>query len=344
MNAFTPETILVYVSSDPDGALGENFIKIPFLRALRSAYPNARLSWVPGTGTTVYKTALAPVVEGLIDEFITDLVMPKKIGKILSFASPLPGRSFDLIVDLQTNLCWTLQLRRIAHKRFISSTWGWAFSSGKPPKEQGETTRESIRLVSLAAAAAKRALPVPYEIPVPEKFSKAAAALLPPGQTYVGLAPGAGNQVRGKLWPLDRYLALGRDQVAKGRKPVVFLGGSEKSWLDEIRAALPEALIPEFDDNPHLTADVRGPALTVAMARHLAAAAANCSGTGHMLGTGGAPMVSLFGPTNPRKYAPHGVRTMTIRSQDFGGEKAIEAIPLEAVIAAVDKQVEQSNA
>lgn len=344
MNVFVPETILVYVSSDPDGALGENFIKIPFLRALRSAYPKARLSWVPGSGATVYKTALAPLVEGLIDEFITDLVMPKKIGNILSFASPLPGRSFDLIVDLQTNICWTLQLRRVPHKKFIASTWGWAFSSAKPPKEQGEATRESIRLVSLAAAAAKRVLPVPYDIPVPEKFSRAAAALLPPGQAYVGLAPGAGNQVRGKLWPLERYLALGRDQVTKGRKPVVFLGGSEKKWLDEIRAALPEALIPEFDDNAHLTADVRGPALTVAMGRHLAAAVANCSGTGHMLGTGGAPMVSLFGPTNPKKYAPHGLRTVAIRSQDFGEEKAIEAIPLEAVIAAVDAQVEQSGA
>ncbi|GHU06102.1 heptosyltransferase [Alphaproteobacteria bacterium] len=341
MNLSVPKTILVYVSSDPDGALGENFIKIPFLRALRSAYPDARLSWVPGTGAPVYENALAPMVEGLIDEFITDLVMPKKARAILSSVRPLRGRAFDVIVDLQSNLFWTLQLRRIAHKKFISSTWGWVFSAAKPPKEQGRATRESIRLVSLAAAAAGRALPVPYDIPVPEKFREAAAAFLPPGPIYVGIAPGAGNQVRGKLWPLDRYLALGRDQVTKGRKPVVFLGGSEKKWLDAIRTALPEALIPEFDDNAHLA--VRGPALTAAMGRHLAAAVANCSGTGHMLGTGGAPMVSLYGPTNPEKYAPHGLRTVTIQARDFGGGKAIEAIPLEAVIAAVDAQIERSG-
>lgn len=338
MSSFQPETILVYVTSNPDDALGENIIKIPFLYALRSLYPDAKLTWVPGTGTAIYSTVLAPLVGGKIDEIVTDLDLPMQWSKLFSFGSPMNGRSFDLIIDLQRNLYRTVQLRRIRHRRFISPTWHWRLSDARPPTQQNPSPHESIRLVSFAAAAAERQVDIPYDIPVPEKWTAVARALLPPHATYVGLAPGAGRQSSGKLWPLERYLQLGQDQMKKGRKPVVFLGPSEASWVETIRRALPEAFIPGFDET-NIPEDVLGPALTVAMARHLGAAVANCSGTAHMLGTGGAPTVTLYGPTDPKKYTPHGRRPITLRAQDFGGGKDITAIPLDAVIDAVDRQI-----
>ena len=42
-------SILVYVTSDADNALGENVLKLPLLLALAGAFPAARISWVPGT-------------------------------------------------------------------------------------------------------------------------------------------------------------------------------------------------------------------------------------------------------------------------------------------------------
>ena len=341
MSTFRPETILVYVTSNPDDALGENIIKIPFLYALRSVYPDARLTWVPGTGTAFYSTVLAPLVDGKIDEIVTDLDLPMQWSRLFAFGSPMKGRSFDLIIDLQRNLYRTVQLRRISHRRFISPTWHWKLSDARPPEGQNPSPHESIRLVSFAAAAAGKPVDIPYDITVPEKWRAAAQTLLPPGTVYVGLAPGAGRQNSGKLWPLEQYLQLGRDQLNKGRKPVVFLGPGEVSWVETIRAALPEAFIPGFDETD-IPKDVLGPTLTVAMARHLAAAVANCSGTAHMLGTGGAPTVTLYGPTNPKKYTPHGRRPVTLRAQDFDGEKNIAAIPLDAVIDAVEKQVSAS--
>ncbi len=338
MTSFIPETILVYVTSNPDDALGENIIKLPFLYALRTAYPKAKLTWVPGTGKAFYQTLLQPLVDGQIDEIVTDLDLPARWSKLFSFGSPMKNRSFDLIIDLQRNILRTLQLRRIPHKRFISPTWDWKFSSARPPEGQTPSPHESIRLVSFAAAAAGRPLDIPYDIPVPEKWRAEARSLLPEGRTYIGLAPGAGRQDSGKLWPLENYLAVGRDQIDKGRVPVVFLGPNEKNWVETIRNTLPEAIVPGFDDKP-VTEGLLGPTLTVAMARHLSAAVANCAGTAHMLGTGGAPMVALYGPTNPKKYTPHGLRSITLRAQDFGGTNIISAIPVEAVIAAVEKQI-----
>jgi ADP-heptose:LPS heptosyltransferase len=77
----------------------------------------------------------------------------------------------------------------------------------------------------------------------------------------------------------------------------------------------------------------------MALGQRLAVAVANCSGIGHILAAGGAPMVSLYGPTPPDKYAPYTPALITLRAQDFGETGEIDNIPLEAVSAAVEKQL-----
>ena len=46
-----PETILVYVGLD---LMGDGLMKLPFVRALRNAFPDARITWLAGKGRTVY--------------------------------------------------------------------------------------------------------------------------------------------------------------------------------------------------------------------------------------------------------------------------------------------------
>jgi len=49
-------------------------------------------------------------------------------------------------------------------------------------------------------------------------------------------------------------------------------------------------------------------------------------------------MVSLFGPTRPEKYAPFSRALICLKAQDYGSDR-IDVIPLDAVIAAVERQV-----
>src|SRR5207302_2447188 len=58
----------------------------------------------------------------------------------------------------------------------------------------------------------------------------------------------------------------------------------------------------------------------------------------HLLAAGGAPMVSLYGPTRPEKYAPFARSLICLKAQDYGSSR-IDAIPLAAVAAAVERQV-----
>mgnify|MGYP003349265873 FL=1 len=64
-----PRTILAYVGLD---LMGDALMKMPFVRALRETYPQARITWLAGKGKTVFSGPLAPLVKGLIDEVIED--------------------------------------------------------------------------------------------------------------------------------------------------------------------------------------------------------------------------------------------------------------------------------
>jgi ADP-heptose:LPS heptosyltransferase len=334
-------SILVYVTSDADNALGENVLKLPLLLALAEAFPGAGIAWVPGTSGEFYlRDKLAPLVGGRIAEYIADLAIPTEPAAALRLAwrhgHPILDRHFDLIIDTQRCLGRTLFLRRIPHRRFISGTWRYFWSSATPPRALPRRPPRLVdKLLGLAAAAAGHPVAVPNPVPLPPGLQARAAALLPAGPAYVGLAPGAGNRQNGKRWPREAYIALARAQVERGRVPVFLLGPEEeREWLADLREVVPQALFPE----QQAAASGVGPCLTVALGERLSAAVANCSGTGHLLAAGGAPMVSLYGPTRPEKYAPFARALICLKAQDYGADR-IDAIPLDAVAAAVEQQV-----
>src|SRR5712671_539321 len=235
-------SILVYVTSDVDNALGENVLKLPLLLALGQAFPRARIAWVPGTSGAFYlRGQLAPLVDGRIAEFITDLAIPADPRAALFARHPILDRHFDLIVDTQRYFGRTVFLRRIPHARFISGTWRYLLSNARPPRPLKLRPPHLVdKLLGLAAAAAGHPIAVPNPIPLPAAWRARAASLLPPGPCYVGLSPGAGNQQTGKCWPRDAFIALARHQVERGRVPVFLLGPEESEWHGRLREAVPQ--------------------------------------------------------------------------------------------------------
>ena len=62
-------SVLVYVNGD---LVGDGVMKLPFVRALRHAFPNAHITWLAGIWKSAYAHQLAPLVQGLIDEVIEE--------------------------------------------------------------------------------------------------------------------------------------------------------------------------------------------------------------------------------------------------------------------------------
>ena len=337
----SPDSVLVYVGGD---LVGDGVMKLPFLRALRHACPQARITWMAGKYKSAYAHELAPLVEGLLDEVIEEAGFDANARWLLR--RPLPERQFDLIIDTQRGVVASLILRRVRHRCFVSGAADFLLSDIRPPRPHRRPAamiRQMLELLALATGGAPAFGPPPQ---LDHGFAAEAKRRLPAGPVYIGLAPGAGG--RHKCWPLENFIALARAQLLGGRAPVFILGPAEQAWRAGLAAAVPEALFPLSDDDSgdddsgdddSGSGVSRSPVFTIAVASRLAAAVANDSGTGHMIAAADVPMVSLFGPTRPEKFAPTATRLTILEARCFGdgnGDGDMAAIPVEAAARAVE--------
>lgn len=329
-----PSSILVYVGFD---RIGDGLLKLPFVRGLRSAFPDARITWLAGRETSVYAGVMAELANGQIDEIIENAGIGVGPGELLRRISkgPLDRRRFDLIIDTQRIFWTSLSLWRVPHKTFISPAARFLLSSRKPESGYRFPKTMQRQLLDLLELASGQKFPSPktLELDLRAELLDAATRLLPVGPEYIGFGPGSGGPP--KCWPLENFIALAKVQTEQGRVPVFLLGPKEADWLGAIRTAVPEALFPLQDE--HIQAQFGfSPMLSIAMAKRMKAALSNDSGTGHMFAVGGVPVVILYGVTQPKKFQPMTDRLTIIRAQDFGGRE-MRNIPIEAVEEALEK-------
>jgi len=330
-----PGSILVYVGAE---LMGDGFIKLPFIRALRAAFPDAAITWLAGKDRTVYDHALKPLVAGLLDEVIEAAGIGVDWRELLG-RRPLAGRRFDLVIDTQSRVLTSLIVRRIRHGVLVSPCARFLLSDRRPRRGYRKPPHLHHRLFDLIALASGRPAPTPVPAPLPAEATAQAGRLLAAGPIYIGFAPGAGQ--RFKCWPLERYIELARRQSARGRVPVFILGPAETEWHAELAAALPDARFPNQD--APAAGITTGPLLTLALAQRLAAAVANDGGGGHILAESGVPLVSLWGPTKVAKAYPMARRLKLVTAQMFGGD-AMALIPVDAVEQALETLLADPNA
>lgn len=330
--AEAPRTVLVYVASD---LVGDGLTKLPFLRALRNAYPDARITWLAGKGKSAFAHVLAPLVHGLLDEVVENTGTGCSWSELLSRplrGTPLAGRHFDLIIDGQRQVGTTLLIKRIPHRVFVSGAADFALSHRRPPLKRAKPLSKVRRLLDLVELASGHPADISGQLPPDLRHDSLAAELLPPGNSYIGLAPGASGVH--KCWPLERFLELAQQQSDRGRVPVFLLGPEESDWAAAVAERLPGARLPLQSE---AVAGVGpSPLITIALARRLAAAVANDAGIAHMLAAAACPLVSLFGPTAPEKTAPLARHARVLRAQDYNGDE-MSCIPPGAVAKALEE-------
>jgi ADP-heptose:LPS heptosyltransferase len=323
-------SILVYSGLE---LMGDGFMKIPFLRALRGVWPRARITWLAGQGKSVYAGALSPLVEAYLDEVIEDAGIGLHVKELL--ARPLENRAFDLVVDTQRRVMTSLAVRRIRHRTFVSGSARYWLSDRRPNRPYRKPPSMVAQLLDLVRIAAGRAPDLAPPPTLPQRFEAAAATALPKGPVILGLVPGAGG--RTKCWPRARYAKLARNEMARGLRIAFILGPDEREWLEALGAEVPGALFPLQE--ARLPAELAAsPLYTMAVARRLALAVTNDCGTAHILASVECPLVSLFGPSSAAKFAPLTPDLTLLKAQDFGGTEMGD-LPLEAVQAAVDAKL-----
>lgn len=319
--------VMVYVGLD---LLGDGLIKLPFVRALRHAFPQGNLVWVAGRGKSVYGSSLAPLVRGLLNAVIEDAHIGNSAHELLF--RPLGGDQFDLVIDTQRRFLTSLILKRVRTRMFISGAGDFVLSDVKPAEGYQKPEAMIRQMLDLLEIATGQPAETNAPLPIEEDMRILAAKLLRGGYAYVAIAPGAGG--KHKQWPLDNFVTAARTLAHGGRVPVFLLGPDERDWYGHLSAVVPSALFPL--QNPMARGyDLRAD-LTIALAQRCIAGLANDSGGGHLIAASGIPLVSLFGPTDPGKFAPMARRLIILRAQDFGGDD-MKLIPPANALHALDQ-------
>ncbi len=319
-----PAPIAVLV--DREG-LGDVMLKRPFLMALRRAFPDHPVWWI-ATHQSSMADELAPLLGAEVAKVITRAALDGPIGPLRARLRALPA--FARVFDSRTKIA-TVAIARftLRHRGFYACLPGYLFCDGRPPARR-RPRHIAERMTSLIeAASGRRAEPPPPLLASPAAEAEA-RLLLPDGRAWVGIAPG--SRQASKNWPLARFCETARALAAQGAEPVFFLGPQEGDLEAAIAAGAPAARI--IRAAPDATPG-EGLLRLIAQGRRLAVLLANDNGVGHLLGAAGVPVVSLFGPTDPARWAPVAPANRIVRAQDFGGGPDMAAIPASAAVRAV---------
>jgi heptosyltransferase-2 len=302
--AFRPRRILVVRLT----ALGDVLLATPAVRALSAAQPQARIDWLT-------HAAYAPLLEGL--PFVNEVLRyhPGEDGGVRGSGRlwhMVRGRRYDAVIDLQhkprtalLSLASGARVTLAAHRRTFGGMIAAGLGRDRPLRGPHQAQRYLKAIGSLLAAPAD---PGPLQIglaPTTRVQAEAEVEKLLGGarQPLVALAPGAAHAT--KRWSPARFAEVGRALCEGGQRELVLLGGpADAAELDALRAGL--GALPAIDARW-----LELPALAVLVAR-CQLVISNDSGPVHLAQAVGVPVVDVFGPTSPERWAPRGPQARAV--------------------------------
>jgi ADP-heptose:LPS heptosyltransferase len=285
--------------------LGDLVLTTPALAALREAQPNAQIDLLaqPVAAELVRGT-------GLVDDHLR---MPRAALEaavwrgpsgwifLAALAGALSRRRYDACVLLEHLITRpgvakyaALTLATGAPRRFgLDNGRGWFLTDRV--RDDGFSARpEAEHWLSVAGLLGADTRPRPARIPTApddERYAEALLAGLP--RPLVALHPGSGGYAPARRWPIARFERVGAELARRGSGLVVV--GNEAELNGRLACATGAR------DLSHRTT-VRQLAALLARVDLLVT---NDSGVMHVGAAAGAPIVALFGQTDPRAWGPY---------------------------------------
>jgi ADP-heptose:LPS heptosyltransferase len=296
------------------GNIGDIVCALPAMRAVRAAYPGARITLLSSPGRRGQPGA-AEVLAGTawLDEIriyhAEDIDTNAKRAALLR---ELRARRFDAWIDLPNNLTTaTRQLRDMAFARMAGVRWarGWRIDTLKwAAKAQSEClafpneVERTLGMVRNIGIAVER---VDFGLARAPEAERRVDALLAPGAApLVAIAPGAKRSTN--LWRRERFAEVGRVLSARGYRIILLGGEQEKSTCEQIAATIaPDA---------RSFAGMLSVAESCELLRRCRLAICVDSGVQHLAAAVGTPVVSLFSFWQMLgKWRPYGAANQVIQ-------------------------------
>jgi ADP-heptose:LPS heptosyltransferase len=307
--------------------VGDLVLFTPALRALKQAFPQSRITWL--TGSYSGAAALTPAVPE-IDEVLTfDWAgMDQMEKRIVNRA--LRERHFDLVianyfspvrffmsglsnVPLRVGSYRVLKFPHVWRRPFAYLRWRMHFEfleeeffrkrffNVRVPITSADVHEvdKALKLIRAIATGNHDRTP---RLNIPSVMESRAKRTLDSlgvksGDHLIAVHPAASPGQRWKQWPLERYATLCQHLIEREDVKILAVGTAAE-WT-EMSAAfkdLPPTRLLSVPDRDLLE--------VAAMLRRCALVVGGDSGIAHLAVALGVPTVRLFGPTDPRAFAP----------------------------------------
>jgi len=296
------------------GGLGDVLLAGPALAGLRRRFPSAeltiaaRIQYAELLSETLRPVRLVDVGSALFSPlFLADAELPAD-GALLEFL-----RQFDLVVSWmgRAEEPFARNIRRAGVARVVAA---------EAHPAPGSRTHAADYLLGTLTALGVVPDGEPFRLRLPTRIREDCDMLLADRgvdttRALFAVHPGSGG-LR-KCWPTYRFIAVARDfGRRRGMSVVWLLGPAELDHAERFRTGLPAEFVV-VSSPPLMT--------LAALLGRSSVYLGNDSGVTHLAASVGVPTLALFGPTDPRLWAPRGEHVGVIRRAEFAtlGERAV---------------------
>ena len=289
--------------------IGDLLMTVGAIGAIRTRLPDAELRLVVGS----WNAPLAHCMQAVdaVETFDVPWLSRERPGSTLRTAAAQSAAwrrdRFDLAINFEPDIRTNALLAASGARRrggFVSGGGGGFLTDVLDYNRSIHSAANAQRLVDRVLPPERfppaAESPNPLQLRIPSATRETAAHLLAAHDgsgPLVGINPGAGRLI--KEWPPERFAAVAATLAADDGATIVLLGAEgDRAQADGVRQALPSevALIDIVGQVPLLE-------LAAVLAR-LSVLITGDTGPAHLAAMVDTPVVAIFGPTDPIRYAP----------------------------------------
>jgi len=286
--------LLVRLSS-----VGDIILATPTAALLRLRYPRARITWLVDAGYLDLVRGNPHIDAAVEYDYTGEHRGPGGVRRLADRLKPV-----DLLVDIQHKVR-SLMLSAILHpaeRRVLVKRRGFGIIKALIGQDAILGAPHQVeRYLQVLGDEMTGDAPAPVLLASEEEQEAAKASL--GGENFIGIVAGARHPT--KTWPV-RHVAALADRCRDEGYRVALLGGQEDGSLTGAVANSMQAE-PDYIYTGGSLGRLAG---VLSCCR---AVVSPDSGPAHMAGALGVPVVAVFGPTSPGRWAPRGPRVKVVR-------------------------------
>ena len=292
--------------------IGDVIMATATLKALRRGYPDAHITWAVGSWSKAV-VENHKLLDAVLDTGPAALPVKSPLG-FVRFVSQLRAGQFDLAVSLVRSplmslAVWMAGIPQRAGLDSAGRGFGYNIRTSINPNEirhEAEIYLDVPRVLGLDTADCYTNVTVDESL-WPDLSRKLADRGIEQQYMVINSTGGRnpGMVMDAKRWPPEHFAALADRLAAKLSAQVILLGGPNDG--DIIRAVLAHmtttaaALVGELSF-----------AEIALLANRSQLYVGNDTGLTHLAAAAGAPTAAIFGPSDPKRYAPFAPNAITL--------------------------------